>query len=133
VANGEVWTVDDWKRCCEISGSHDVMLGRGAVSDPWLARRIRGLADPEPTPQDWLALLPSIADYWRGVQDKVRPIQAPGRLKLWLSMLRRTWPEAGELYAIIRPLRSPGEILNVLGGVLAPMHAQSAFKTGQGG
>lgn len=115
VANGEVWTVDDWKRRREISGSHDVMLGRGAVSDPWLARRIRGLAEPRPTHGDWSALLPFIADYWRGVQGKVVPAHAPGRIKLWLGMLRRTWPvEAGELYSILRPLRSPGEVSGVL-------------------
>lgn len=114
VANGEVWSVDDWRRCCEISGSREVMLGRGAVSDPWLALRIRGLAEPEPTHGDWLALQPFIADYWHGVQGKVVPAHAPGRLKLWLGMLRRTWPEAGELHAIIRPLRTPAEITRVL-------------------
>jgi tRNA-dihydrouridine synthase C len=117
VANGEVWTVEDWKRCCAISGSQEVMLGRGAVSDPWLARRIRGQAEPTPTPEAWLALLPFIADYWRVVQDKLMPAHAAGRLKLWLGMLRRTWPEAGELHSIIRPLRTSGEISNVLDGL----------------
>lgn len=118
-ANGEVWTVEDWRRCRDISGASDVMLGRGAVSDPWLALRIRGLADPDPSHADWLALLPFIADYWRGVQGRTLPHQAPGRLKLWLGMLRRTWPEAGELHATVRPMRTPAEISHVLDALLA--------------
>ncbi|WP_262192746.1 tRNA-dihydrouridine synthase family protein, partial [Escherichia coli] len=36
-ANGEVWTLDDWRRCREISGVDDIMLGRGLVSRPGLA------------------------------------------------------------------------------------------------
>ena len=48
IANGEVWSVADWERCRAVSGCADVMIGRGAVSDPFLASRIRGLMDPIP-------------------------------------------------------------------------------------
>jgi tRNA-dihydrouridine synthase C len=106
VANGEVWTIADWQRCREVSGCDDVMLGRGAVSDPWLALRIRGLASPEPTAEDWRAFLPSLIAFWQGVVKKVEPRHAPGRLKMLLGLLRRTWPEAGQLYTDIRPLRT---------------------------
>ena len=119
VANGEVWTVDDWNRCRDISGSEDVMLGRGAVSDPFLALRIRGLADPVPHSADWAALLPAIGQYWRGVLGKTAAIYAPGRLKLWLALLRRTWPEAESLYATIRPLNSPDDISRLLCQLMA--------------
>ncbi|MBW7900444.1 MAG: tRNA-dihydrouridine synthase family protein [Rhodocyclaceae bacterium] len=114
VANGEVWTVEDWRRCRATSGCEDVMLGRGAVSDPWLARRIRGTAAPAPTADEWAALLPHIAAFWRGVQAKVEPRHAPGRLKLWLGYLRRTWREAEALHAAVRPLRQPAEITALL-------------------
>lgn len=106
VANGEVWTIADWQRCRKVSGCDDVMLGRGAVSDPWLALRIRGLASSEPTPEDWRAFLPHLLTFWQGVQKKVEPRHAPGRLKMLLGLLRRTWPEAGQLYTDIRPLRT---------------------------
>ena len=118
VANGEVWSVDDWVRCSDLSGSNAVMLGRGAVSDPWLALRIRGLAAAQPTPEDWQALLPYILDYWLGVQKKVVPAHAPGRLKLWLGMLRRTWPEAEALHQLIRPMCRPAEITGVFQAML---------------
>jgi tRNA-dihydrouridine synthase C len=48
IANGEVWTVADWHAIRAATGCDDVMLGRGAVADPLLARRIRGEAEAEP-------------------------------------------------------------------------------------
>jgi tRNA-dihydrouridine synthase C len=44
-ANGEVWTLDDWRRCREISGVDDIMLGRGLVSRP-------NMMSPRPGPAD---------------------------------------------------------------------------------
>lgn len=40
VANGEIWTVEDARRCRAESGCERLMLGRGAVADPGLARAI---------------------------------------------------------------------------------------------
>jgi len=118
VANGEVWSIADWVRCREVSGCEDVMLGRGAVSDPYLAQRIRGTAAPVPTVEEWAALLPSIADFWQGVLAKVEARHAPGRLKLWLGYLKRTWREAEALHAAIRPLRTPAEVSRVIDALL---------------
>jgi len=36
VANGEIWTVDDLKRCQELTGCQHFMIGRGALADPAL-------------------------------------------------------------------------------------------------
>ncbi|HYT88232.1 MAG TPA: tRNA-dihydrouridine synthase family protein, partial [Gemmataceae bacterium] len=38
VANGEIWTLDDLRRCRDETGCEHFMLGRGAVADPMLAR-----------------------------------------------------------------------------------------------
>lgn len=113
-ANGEVWTVDDWRRCRAVSACQDVMIGRGAVADPYLARRIKGLMDEKPSSSDWHALLPQIAEYWEKVHTRVLACHAPGRLKLLLAYFRRTWPEAGELYAALRTIRDPEEISRLL-------------------
>ena len=110
VANGEVWCATDYQRCRQVTGCDDVMIGRGAVADPFLARRIRsfvaGDALSEERRDDWLELLPALADFWRLVQLRVEPRHAPGRLKLWLNCLRRTFAEADVLYCAVRPLRS---------------------------
>ena len=39
-ANGEIWSVDDWRRCRAVSGVEDFMLGRGLVARPDLALQI---------------------------------------------------------------------------------------------
>ncbi len=36
VANGEIWTLDDLKRCQELTECEHFMLGRGALADPAL-------------------------------------------------------------------------------------------------
>ena len=118
VANGEVWTATDYRRCRQVTGCDDVMIGRGAVADPFLARRIReSLAGGTPSEDragDWLELLPALADFWRLVQLRVEPRHAPGRLKLWLNCLRRTFVEADALYLAVRPLRSVEQVAQTL-------------------
>lgn len=41
VANGDIWNVDDYFRCRQITGCDDVMLGRGLMAQPLLALQIR--------------------------------------------------------------------------------------------
>jgi tRNA-dihydrouridine synthase C len=117
-ANGEVWTADDYARCRSVSGSDDVMIGRGAVADPFLARRIAaragGALPDRDRAADWLELLPLLADFWGQVLLKVEPLHAPGRLKLWLAALRRTFVEAEALHAAVRTRRGVEETTQVL-------------------
>ncbi len=117
-ANGEVWTAEDYLRCRSVSGSDDVMIGRGAVADPFLARRIGALMAGElpdgERADDWIELLPLLADFWTQVSHKVEPRHAPGRLKLWLASLRRTFVEAAALYAAVRTLRGVEETTRML-------------------
>ena len=102
-ANGEIWSVEDWQRCREISGAQDIMLGRGLVSRPDLARQIAAVrAGREVQPMSWAELLPLIQDFWRQAEAKLTPRAAPGRLKQWVAMLTRNYPQAVELFAHLR-------------------------------
>src|SRR4051794_29311651 len=40
VANGDIWTIADFRRCREESGCRHFMLGRGALADPLLPARV---------------------------------------------------------------------------------------------
>lgn len=113
IANGEVWTLADYRAIRAATGCADVMLGRGAVADPLLARRIRAGDATDPA-ADWPLLQDMIADFWAQVQQKVLPSQSPGRLKQWLGMMRRTYPQAETLFMSVRPLRTAPEISPVL-------------------
>ena len=108
----------DYVRCRSERCSKDVMIGRGAVADPFLARRIRALAAGEAVAEDrsadWRRLQPLLASYWQQVCGKVSARQAPGRLKLWLGALRRNFGEADALFLAIRALRDVDEVTRVL-------------------
>lgn len=41
VANGEIWTLNDFKRCKEITGCQHFMIGRASLAFPNLAKQIR--------------------------------------------------------------------------------------------
>lgn len=117
VANGEIWTVADYQRCVAESACSDVMLGRGAVADPLLAERIRRADQGQvwlPVAADWERMLPLLGHFWRGVLGKVLPAHAPGRLKQWLNLLRRTFPQAETLHQQVRPLREVAAVTALL-------------------
>ncbi|MHB1368971.1 MAG: tRNA dihydrouridine synthase [Pseudomonadaceae bacterium] len=102
-ANGDIWSVDDWRRCREVSGVEDVMLGRGLVSRPDLARQIAAARQGQALAEmSWDAFKPMLADFWRQARGKIAPRYAPGRLKQWLALLTRNYPQASELFAELR-------------------------------
>ncbi len=105
IANGEVWTVDDFVRCQQETGCPDIMLGRGAIADPLLARRVRGEAVG-----GWDEVVPGVAAYWLGVRRKVVDAHAGGRIKQWLALLRRAYPEAEVLYQRVRTIKTAQEM-----------------------
>ena len=103
IANGEVWTVGDAQRCREVSGCDSLMIGRGMVADPGLARAI---ARPG-TSLGWVQLLPLMIHFWQLVCGHVEPRHRAGRLKQWLNYLRRRHPEAEEAYQAVRTVNDP--------------------------
>lgn len=107
VANGEIWTVDDARRCRVASGCDTLMLGRGMVSDPGLALAI---ASPGHAPLTWAELWPLMGLFWQLVGTHVVPRHRAGRLKQWLNYLRRRYPEAEAAYAQLRTVNDPSAI-----------------------
>jgi tRNA-dihydrouridine synthase C len=102
-ANGEIWSVDDWRRCRSISGAQDFMLGRGLVARPDLALQIAAAARGDTLePLDWRAVQPLLAEFWRQVRAKLPQRYGPGRVKQWLQWLARSYPEAALLFAQLR-------------------------------
>ncbi len=110
VANGEVWSPQDWEKIRHVSGCSDVMIGRGAIVRPDLALRIKTGA-PAMT---WPELLPWVLDFYQQLRARVEPRHAPGRLKQWLGMLQSAYPEAGALHQTLRTERDPVAIGTVL-------------------
>ena len=90
VANGEIWTIDDLRRCRDESGCQQFMLGRGAVADPMLARKVaRELGIPAvdlpacltQTPADWMRRYGVLC-----MASGMPAIYILSRVKQWLRM-----------------------------------------------
>jgi tRNA-dihydrouridine synthase C len=111
VANGEVWTVDDARRCLAESGCDALMLGRGMVADPGLAWAVRGAVAPA-----WSAVAELLPHFWQQVVGRVAPRHSAGRLKQWLNLLRRRFPEAQALYDRVRTVQAPTAVQALLSG-----------------
>ncbi len=105
VANGEIWTLEDFKRCQQISGCDDIMLGRGIVANPGLA-----LEAKLGRTLSWSELQPLFLIFWQQVLTHCYPKYQAGRVKQWLNYLRKHYPEAEVLFQQIRTLNLPEEI-----------------------
>jgi tRNA-dihydrouridine synthase C len=117
VANGEIWTVQDAVRCRAESGCHSLMIGRGLVTDPGLARaicandsKVETHLPPGQPVLEWMALLVRIVDFWQIVRSQLERRQQAGRLKQWLNFLRHRYPQAQVAYLELRTVTDPLEI-----------------------
>jgi len=108
IANGEVWTLDDYQRIRELSGCTAVMIGRGLVVRPDLARQIRRhQAGTALNPMSWQDLQPWLADFFIQTRGRMIDRHSPGRIKQWLSLLTRSYPQAQTLFDQLRRETSP--------------------------
>ena len=117
IANGEIWSLADAQRCRLESGCDRLMLGRGAVADPGLAWMIQSPMAPELA---WSALLPLVALYWQLIAHHMAPRHRAGRLKQWLNLLRRRYPEAQQAYDAVRTLNDAALVARRLFGEEVP-------------
>lgn len=97
IANGEIWTPEDARRCRAESGCQDLMVGRGAVANPLLVREIKGRA-----PAQWVQVLAVLRDYGEAIVGTGSEAQLCGRVKQWLSYCRRRWPQAAILMEAVK-------------------------------
>jgi tRNA-dihydrouridine synthase C len=113
VANGEIWTVADAMRCRSVSGCQALMLGRGMVANPGLAQAIRCVdgGQAEPMHMSWHELLGLIEEFWRLVVLHLERDQQTGRLKQWLNLMRRVFPEAQDAFLAVKTFHNPNDVV----------------------
>jgi tRNA-dihydrouridine synthase C len=129
IANGEIWTLDDFKRCRDDTGSIHYMIGRGALAVPNLAVEIRRelglkiIETPSPLkfpnsmdPQEWQKIFAAYAE--------VQPSEK--RVKQWTRYLASK--QTVEWWDEIKGFLSTKEILNHLGQKTNQAEPSSALK-----
>jgi tRNA-dihydrouridine synthase C len=107
VANGEIWTVEDYLRCREQSGCDDAMLGRGLLAQPDLAQAIKAyLRGEDYTLMDWQSCLSLLWRFYRETSDAYPKKHLGNRVKQWLVYLRRSYPEAKVFFEAVKRERT---------------------------
>jgi tRNA-dihydrouridine synthase C len=109
VANGEIWTSEDAITCRQQSGCQDIMIGRGMVANPGLAWQIRGSLEPG-MEVGWHTISPLIREFWSLISPRVVPRHRAGRLKQWLNLMRRSFPEAEAMFCELRTINDSSSV-----------------------
>lgn len=110
VANGEIWNAEQALLCQQQSQCQDIMLGRGALAMPNLARHIRDQAAPLPWPEVLVLLMHYSEFEIAGDKGKYYA----NRVKQWFSYLKLQYPEAQQLFSQLRLLTKSRDILQLL-------------------
>jgi len=122
IANGEIWTVADAQRCRAESGCEHLMIGRGLVADPGLARELGG--GPA---AGWAEIEPLLLPFWEQVSARVERRHRAGRLKQWLNYLRRRHPGAQQAFDELRLSNDPALVEAWLAGRAACRNAATVL------
>lgn len=131
VANGEIWTLDDFKRCREQTGSEHFMIGRGALADPSLQYQIaRELGIPLPnhanadedlsnSPKSWVPLVSRFAELTAAHFERIGKTEktyVSRRIKQWFRFVHLRFAEtpAGAAFEQIKRVETLQEMLDIL-------------------
>ena len=107
VANGDMWTLEDIARARHVSGCRHVMLGRGLLADPFLARELKGGARGTwEEAKMWFEKFVRLSE-----QEGRGGSYASARAKQWLKNLGRRFPEAARAFEQVKRFDEAKDIL----------------------
>lgn len=126
IANGEIWSVDDARRCQQYSGCEDLMLGRGVLCRPDLPRLVAAAGRGESTESmHWPEVMPLVLKFFELNLQHYDTGHAGNPLKQWLVYLRSYFPQAALLFERVKRLREPDDIRSLLRETQLHIHPQS--------
>ncbi len=109
VTNGEIWNVDDFKRCSETSKTTDYMIGRGALRNPYLFQEIKNLIAKPTISQADQNIHHLLPQFFNASTDYKNAAFAVARTKQWLKQLSAQNDDFKQLFEEIKILTKPNE------------------------
>lgn len=111
IANGEIWSIEDFKKCKAITGCNDFMIGRGLIANPFLAREIKNfLTTGEFKKTPWLELKNYFFSFVdMSFKSRGNPY-AITRTKQMVKQMMRAHPEAKIFFEKIKQIKSIEEL-----------------------
>ncbi len=114
-ANGEIWTIDDYRACQDASGCENIMLGRGAVAMPDLALQIKKMVNKEAyEASDWTLRIEELLWMLKQTIATGSKKHASNRIKQWLAFLRLSYPQGQALFDQAKCLKNSEQMLELL-------------------
>ena len=117
IANGEIWSVDDYLICKERSACDSVMLGRGAMVTPDLAMQIKcKLENKTWQPLSWQSVCHQLDKLYQLMlqnPDLKERYIAP-RLKLWVKWLMPNYTQAEDIFTALKLIKDPQQAIELI-------------------
>ena len=110
IANGEIWRWEDGKRCLEMTGCEDLMVGRGALNMPNLSRVLKH----NDAPLSWAEILPILRKYATLENCHDSGFYHVARIKQWLQYLKYEYKEATALFEVVKRCHDGDELRALL-------------------
>ncbi len=110
IANGEIWNVDDFNRCREVTSAQDYMIGRGVMSNPYIFKQIRQSLQQETVePMSWEKAKNLLPGFFDASTIHINNYFAVSRTKQWMKALSLKNSEAKIYFDEIKVLKKPEE------------------------
>jgi tRNA-dihydrouridine synthase C len=116
VANGDIWTIDEFRRCRDETGCIHFMLGRPVLANPLLSHQISwelGITTEVPPLEfDWVPAMRRFVELSEAF-GMASPKLIAGRLKQWLKIAHLRGAFAG--FERVKTAATPEEIISMVG------------------
>ena len=111
IANGEIWSVEDYLRCVEQSGCEDVMIGRGLLACPDLGLQIKAVQEGRHyRPLSWPQVCELVYQFYWQTKDVYPKKHLGNRVKQWMVYLRRQYPGAEQMFEALKRQRGADNV-----------------------
>lgn len=98
IANGEIWDFASAKKCVEVTACDSLMIGRGALNVPNLSQVVKYNAPK----MAWADVLKLLYRYVQVENQFDTGFYHVARIKQWLRYLDKEYPEAVQLFEILK-------------------------------
>ena len=113
LGSGDVVFPEDARSRFQETGCDGILIGRGAIRNPWIFRQVADLMSGRPVLQPTWSDKVDLLRYYRDNLTRMYPEKvAPGRMKMMLSRLLKELPEAPNLRIECLRLETPDAMLD---------------------
>lgn len=115
LGSGDIMTADDARKRFTEAGVDGVMIGRGAITNPWIFRQIAdGYAGRPVSLPSWRDTIDALADYLGMLREQYPERVAPARMRMMLARLLKGFEADPTLRVRCLKLESPDAMLALL-------------------